>query len=527
MVREAPISNPYTYAGFISYAHADEAIAARLHKALETYPIPKSFAAQHGLEQVRKKLAPIFRDTTELTAHHSLSEKIREAVQSSRFLIAICSPAAKMSHWVNEEIRLFRSLHGEGAILCVLAEGTPETSFPPALREDGREPLAANIGGAKENFKQGTTQLAASMLGVGLDVLIQRQAKRRRRRMQLITASALAFSAFMGGTTLTAIDARNEAQESRSQAEGLVEYMITDLKDKLEPLGKLEILEGVGKKATEYYDNQDITELSDESLLRQARARHVLGEVAYDAARKEDTIREIGIATEITTDVLKRNPDDPQAIYAHAQSEYWQGKIYYGKGEREGVLEHWKSYEKNIQKLYESDPSDIQWLLESGYTKNALGNISSIQKKYEQAFSNFEQAIVFYDAVLSQEPDHRKALSAIANSYGGAAIACAELRRRDEAFEFTNRQIEIYSNLLLQDQRDYQILYKKTLAQERILRRQLVPKNSNTYNKLVEDVSEGFKIATQRDPSNSIWKRNHKEFREKFLSEKSVNQKKP
>jgi len=27
----------FRYAGFISYAHADEAIAAKLHRALETY----------------------------------------------------------------------------------------------------------------------------------------------------------------------------------------------------------------------------------------------------------------------------------------------------------------------------------------------------------------------------------------------------------------------------------------------------------------------------------------------------------
>ena len=212
----------FKYAGFISYAHADEAIAAGLHRALETYAIPKSLKPKEN----RAKLSPIFRDTTELTAHHSLSEKIREAVQSSRFLIVLCSPAAKASHWVNEEIRLFRSLHGEGSILCVLAVGAPETSFPPALLEEGREPLAANLGESKDSFRLGTTQLAASMLGVGLDVLIQRESKRRRRRLQLITASALVFSGLMGATALTAVDARNDAQESRSQAEGLVEYMI-------------------------------------------------------------------------------------------------------------------------------------------------------------------------------------------------------------------------------------------------------------------------------------------------------------
>ena len=36
----------YSYAGFLSYAHADEAVAARLHKALETYKIPKGHSGE-------------------------------------------------------------------------------------------------------------------------------------------------------------------------------------------------------------------------------------------------------------------------------------------------------------------------------------------------------------------------------------------------------------------------------------------------------------------------------------------------
>jgi len=81
-----------------------------LHKALETYPVPKHLRAQG------KTTKPVFRDVAELTAAHSLSEKIREAVRGSRVLIVLCSPAAKASHWVNEEIRLFRELHGDASI---------------------------------------------------------------------------------------------------------------------------------------------------------------------------------------------------------------------------------------------------------------------------------------------------------------------------------------------------------------------------------------------------------------------------
>ena len=92
-----PISSELKYAAFISYAHADERAARRLHEALEAYDLPDGI-----LVNGRESFSPIFRDVTELTAAHSLSEKIRQALEESSFLIVLCSPAAKDSHWLTQ-----------------------------------------------------------------------------------------------------------------------------------------------------------------------------------------------------------------------------------------------------------------------------------------------------------------------------------------------------------------------------------------------------------------------------------------
>ncbi len=515
----------FKYAGFISYAHADEAVASRLHSALETYPIPKLKGTSIG---GRDKLSPIFRDTAELTAHHSLSEKIQEAVEASRFLIVICSPTAKASHWVNEEIRLFRSLHGEEAILCVLAEGTPDQSFPPALLDDGREPLAANLSGGRDTFKLGITQLAASMLGVGLDALIQRDTKRRRRRMQLITASALAFSGIMGVTAFTAVEARNEAedsrfaaveardeaQESRAEAEGLVEYMITDLKEKLEPVGKLDILDGVGERAVKYYEAQDIAKLSDESVLRQARARHVLGEVAFDANRPVVGKREVKAAAMLTSEVLKRNPDDADAIYAHAQSEYWVGKIFRRQNNLEDQLKHWTNYKSLTQRLYNKDPENFIWVMEAGYGENNLGNFYMRQNENERALAQFEHAIKLYNEALEIEPGNQKSLTSLANAYVGASRTALDVNGKDIAFDYQMDAVRICDDLLRQEPNNFDYISKKTSAMAGLIYNQLIPKNSDGYDELVQDIDDGFERITNHDPLNEVWRRKYNYFQE-------------
>lgn len=382
------MGEPRQYAAFLSYAHADEDIATRVHKGLETYPVPRALKGKS-----RGKLAPIFRDVTELTAHHSLTEKIRHAVQNSRYLIVLCSPASKESHWVNEEIRLFRKLHGENSILCALLEGTPETSFPPALTEGGREPLAADLTGAKESFKFGLTQMAAAMLGVGLDELVQREARRKRMRNGIITAASLAFSAVMGVMAWMAIDARDEAETSRSEAEKMVEYMLTDLKEELDKVGRLSILDAVGDRVTEYYQAIPLSDMDDDRLSREARALHLLGDVALTQGDMDKAEEKLNAAYKVTEEIYRRAPEDPQAIFTHSQSVYWVGKILIDQQNYEAALPS-RIENKNLsEKLYQYDPTQRLNLIEYASSLNNLGVLYMRLDDYEESAQSYEEAI--------------------------------------------------------------------------------------------------------------------------------------
>jgi hypothetical protein len=99
---------PLRYCAFLSYSHADEEIAGWLHDALEKFRTPSSLAGRltHN-GAIPKRLTPIFRDRHELAASDNLAAGIRDALDSSRFLIVLCSPAAAASRWVNAAIEMF------------------------------------------------------------------------------------------------------------------------------------------------------------------------------------------------------------------------------------------------------------------------------------------------------------------------------------------------------------------------------------------------------------------------------------
>ena len=91
------------------------------------------------------------------------------------------------------------------------------------------------------------------MLGVGLDDLVQRETTRRQRRLAWLAAASLAGMAVTSTLAFTAIQARDAARDQRREAEGPDRFMLGDLKDKLEPIGRLDALDGVGARVLDYY----------------------------------------------------------------------------------------------------------------------------------------------------------------------------------------------------------------------------------------------------------------------------------
>jgi TIR domain len=102
---------------FISYSRKDIEFARRLEKALRNYEPPK------GLKLPSRNLN-VFRDEEDFTGAEYFTSLDRHLRESSKFIV-ICSPHARASPYVNDEIQRFARLHGPENILSVLVAGIP------------------------------------------------------------------------------------------------------------------------------------------------------------------------------------------------------------------------------------------------------------------------------------------------------------------------------------------------------------------------------------------------------------------
>jgi hypothetical protein len=494
------------FAAFISYAHADAAAAAKLQSKLERYRLPKHIAQTHVGGAAA--LGQIFRDREDLAAAPSLSEAIRAAIGEAEALVVICSPDAKASRWVGEEISLFRELHPGKPVLAAIINGRPADAFPDALTENGTEPLAADLRAEADGEALGFLKIVAGIAGVPLDALVQRDAQRRIRRVTWITAGALAAMLIMGLMTTLAIQSRNEAARQRAEAEGLVEYMLTDLRDKLRGVGRLDVQSAVNQRMMAFYKRQaHIEDLPADSLQRRARILHALGEDFEKSGEIKLAEQVFQQAHEATAILLTDNPENAELIFSHAQSEYWVGYGAFLNGDLDTAEAKASQYEKMAVKLAKVHSDRIIPQKEIGWAANFWGVLKLYGRNdTESAISYFKQYRDIFSAIVKARPNDTEALRGLSMSH--ALLAEAYLASGQTNLALQHRQIEndIVAGLYRSDPENAN-LWMLGIIRNRDIARLLVKKNDyRNAGWYLQQAEEWGQKLGQLDPENAEWR---------------------
>lgn len=324
-----------SFRAFVSYSHADKTAAQIFHRKLESYRLPKYLRNTGGIPGRSGRIGPIFRDRDDLPAAEDLTSSVKQALAASRALIVLCSPAAKASPWVAREISLFRELHPDRPVLAALLSGAPDISFPVNLRQ-GREPLAADLRREGDGPRLGLLKVIAGITDVPLDALVQRDSQRQMRRVMAVTGLVAILAIVMGFMTIIALQARSEARDQRASAEGLIEYMLTDLHEDLSGAAGVAVMTKVNERALAYYGTQtSLDDLPPDSLSRRAR---VIGRLGDDAMSRRDFAlarRNFEERARITNRLLEQDLNNRTRKFEHALSLNGLAILSQAEGENE------------------------------------------------------------------------------------------------------------------------------------------------------------------------------------------------
>ena len=192
----------FKYYAFISYSHRDKEVAKRLQKRLEHYHLPSKLLKTNP--ELPKKLSPIFIDESDLVARGSLKETLQQNLETSNYLILVCSPYSADSKYVNDEVEYFIKIGRKDHIIPLIVSGEPHAEdeakecFPPALLELTREEELLGIDLTKFGERDAFLRVIATMLELNLDDFVSREAKGRKRRAKIYASIVAAVMSIAG-----------------------------------------------------------------------------------------------------------------------------------------------------------------------------------------------------------------------------------------------------------------------------------------------------------------------------------------
>jgi serine/threonine-protein kinase len=361
---------------------------------------------------------------------------------------------------------------------------------PPGERYANADALAQDL----------RRHLALEPISARPDTWAYRSARFLRRHRLAVGSGAVAALALATSTGVALLQAR-EARQQQAQAEGLIEFMLGDLPQKLKPVGRLDTLDAVAERALAYYAAQAPGSLDDASLARRARALHLMGEMAEQSSRLDEAARRFDEAAASTAELLARQPQQGETVFNHAQSSYWVGLVARRRGQREQAEHAFVQYQVLAQRLTELDPANLDWQTEAAYASQNLGVMHLEAGRPAQALAAFERTLRAWQQVAPSRPT---AAMDLANTLGWLSRAQESLA--DLPAAMASQQAKFQALARLPDaERNREAQYLQAVAHYDIGRLHQAQGQTAAAQQALQTARQLMQTLVQLEPQNLDW----------------------
>jgi serine/threonine-protein kinase len=260
-----------------------------------------------------------------------------------------------------------------------------------------------------------TAEAAAAEIRAILD-----KPQRLRRRRLRRTAVAAAFVLLAVGLALVswfalqATRARREAEARRRQAEGLIGFMLGDLRQRLEQVNRLDLLDAVGDRALAYFSHLPEGELTPQELVRRGMALRQIGEVRYAQGNLAAALVAFRRAEGLERQLLASHPDDRSGTTELFTAQSWIGQTLYDQRQVVPALAAWRETVDLCRRQLARRPGDPEWLLSLATAQHNVGTVLELRGDLEGALRQYRESLAIERQVAVRQPENREIQPAIA-----------------------------------------------------------------------------------------------------------------
>jgi len=229
------------------------------------------------------------------------------------------------------------------------------------------------------------------------------------------------------------------AAEHRAEAEDLMDFMVFDLKDRLEPMGRLDLLETVARKANDYYAGR--SELDDDA------ERHRRGAALINIG---DVLRTQGDVTAALRAYREALGMAQQLVDAEPGNQDWQrdlarrrdgiGDLLINQGDTKGALAEYNAALRLRTQLADASPGQPELVNDVAYSHGRIAGALRSAGDMAAAVTEYQTALGLRQTLAARDPAWQRAL---ATSHVEMGKALAEQGRRDDALAQYSAALEL------------------------------------------------------------------------------------
>jgi tetratricopeptide (TPR) repeat protein len=251
----------------------------------------------------------------------------------------------------------------------------------------------------------------------------------RHRTAVSVAGAALVFLAIVAIVSVQRImkeqhrveAARALAEQHRGEAEDLTRFMLVDLKDKLQPLGKLELLDAVAKKATVYYASEPIGRSDDERRERAVVHRN-LGDVLKEQGDTAGALAEYRAALAIREELAARDPANVEVQRDLATNHGAIGDVFRAQGRTADALAECRTSLAIRDRIAAQDPTNADRQRDVSISHDKIGNLLATQGDAAGALAEYRAALQIRQRQIASGGDEAKRDLSVSHSKVGEVL---------------------------------------------------------------------------------------------------------
>jgi eukaryotic-like serine/threonine-protein kinase len=304
-----------------------------------------------------------------------------------------------------------------------------------------RKILLMTIGGA--------LVLALLFAVVSLWQAQQAAALAERERTARTNAERSARAAeFLAKQRQESVEAANRA---RSEADALINYIFTDLKTKLLPLGRLNLLADPAKRIREYFENLPKDEVTVERLLDQRAAFDTVGDVFALVGSYGEAVGAYEEALKLSNALAEVSTDNTTIQRDLVSTREKIGDVFSLQHNYREALDQYNGAQQIVEALLARDSknSDLRRHMCAIYQK--IGDISSALGDIKTCLHSYEQSVAIERELLADDSNNRDYSRDLEVGLNRIGNVCRSQANWEQSLKYHQEALEIAERLAEQD----------------------------------------------------------------------------